>query len=674
MALCVLQAGVLLVATPPTAAAADATASGLTLAGNATYDVLPDQAKVAVTVALTATNTLKDTKTKRYFFRVGYVTVLPNTSNYRLHASSGKPRVTVSSETATYVNLKLDFGANLAAGKSTTLTLTYDIKDPGGAADRPVRVSRSLVSFAAWAVTGPGTTGQTVTVRFPSGYDVLVRRGPLNGPTPDASGHDVWRSGALAAPLDFVADISADRQTDYAESQRTVALASGTAKVTMQAWPDDPAWETRVGSIVERALPILEREIGLPWPSDQPLRVREALVRSTGGYAGLYDPAEHRVDIAYAAPDAIVIHELAHAWFNGGLVADRWIAEGFASHYAELAAKELGIDPVPVAPPDDTAPPAPLNAWGQATPDATGSESWGYAASQRVADAIAARAGEDRLRAVWQRAASGVGTYQAGADGAEPAPGVPDWRGLLDLLEEATDSSFVDVWRQWVVRPQDVAALDDRASALEAYRQAVEDAGEWPLPASIRAAMRAWRFDVARDQLAAAAAVLVQRNKLQAAAAAAQLTLPVTLRATFEGGAGLDVAATEATGEQAVVDAIVGARAARPGAIGVGEEAIVSVGLLFQHPEADLADAIAALAAGNLEPAYADAIAARDAWHNAADNGRSRILSVILLTIATVVLLSLVRRALMPRRPGVSTLRRHPAGTAEDEGGAATKA
>ncbi|HET7181111.1 MAG TPA: hypothetical protein VFI15_02660 [Candidatus Limnocylindrales bacterium] len=679
---------------PATTLAADAS-PGLTLVGDATYDVLPDQARVAVTVKLTATNNLKDTKTKKYYYRVAYLTVLPNTSGYKLAAASGKPKVTVSSKTATYVNLKLDFGANLAAGKTRTFTLTYDIKDPGGAPDRALRISKSLVSFGAWAVAAPGSTGGSVTVRFPAGYDVLVRRGPLAGPTKDATGHDIWTTGPLAAPLDFVADLSADRPTDYVETQRTVRLAAGSATVAMQAWPDDAAWEQRVGSVVERAVPVLERLIGLPWPSGQPLQVREALVRSTGGYAGIYDPAAHRIDISYAAPDAVVIHELAHAWFNGGLVADRWIAEGFASHYADLAAKELGIDPVPVTPPDDATPPTPptpptpLNAWGQATPDATDAESWGYTTSLRLADAIAARAGEDALRAVWSKAARGIGGYQPQPGAEEPALGVPDWRGLLDLLEDTTHVGFADLWREWVARPEDLAVLADRASAIGYYRRSLENAGTWQLPESIRAALRAWRFDIAREQLTAADQVQAQRVTLESTARAAGVTLPGTVRTVFEGAGGPPAAATEATAEQAVVDAIAGARSARPGDVGVAEEWIIRVGLLFQHPDTDLTDAMTALAAGDLQPAYADATSAESAWRNAADAGRARILSVILLAIALFLLIGLVRRGRVPGSPGVAgargrpgttgTLAGHPAGTAGEAGsagdeGAATQA
>ena len=133
--------------------ATDAASAGLTIAGAATYDVLPDTGRVAVSVVLTATNHLKDTVTKRLFFRTAILTVLPGTSGFHITAGggtiagTGKPNVTVSSRKPTYTNLKIDLGANLAAGKSTTLTLTFEIRDPDGAPDRAVRISPSLVSF-----------------------------------------------------------------------------------------------------------------------------------------------------------------------------------------------------------------------------------------------------------------------------------------------------------------------------------------------------------------------------------------------------------------------------------------------------------------------------------------------------------------------------------------------
>src|SRR3954468_24343949 len=230
----------------------------LSLVGAATYDVRPADGRVVVSVRLTAANHLKDTVTKRYFFRTGFLTVLPGTSGFKLTGGAGAPRGSISSEKPTYTILKLDLGANLAAGKSTTLTLTFDLKDPGGAPDRPVRISPSLVSFPAWAFATPNTPGASVQVRLPSGYHLTAGRGRLQGPTSDENGHDVWRSGSIADPLHYITDVAADRPSEYAETTRTVRLGPSTATVVLRAWPDDPAWRDRIGRLIDRALPVLQ--------------------------------------------------------------------------------------------------------------------------------------------------------------------------------------------------------------------------------------------------------------------------------------------------------------------------------------------------------------------------------------------------------------------------------
>jgi hypothetical protein len=631
--------------------AVDAATPGLTLVGATTYDVLPAEGRVAVGVVLTATNHLKDTPARRFFFRTAVVTVLPGTTGFRISGGSGKAKVTVSQRTATYTNLKIDLGANLAAGKTATLTLAFDLPDPGGAPDRAVRISPSLVSFAAWAVAAPGSTGASVAVRLPSGYDATIGRGPLTGPVADGAGHDTWSSGPIATPLTFVADVVADRPTDYVETTVSVPLGGGTGSVTIRSWPDDPAWRDRVGALLVRALPILEREIGVPYPLSQPLVVHEAVARGTDGYAGLYDPTTDQIDISYAAPDGVVIHELAHAWFNGSLVADKWAAEAFAAYYAELTARQLGVDPASPVPPTEPGNWAiPLNAWGPTGSLPAASETWAYAASLDLAREIAQRAGTDALRAVWLAASKGIGAYQPPNGTIEPALGVPDWRGLLDLLEERTGMSFADLWLAHVARPTDVAALADRAATRGYYLRSIALAGDWQLPPLVRNAMRAWQFGLARDLLAATDGVSAQRTKLEQTAATAGLTLPTTLRSAFEGTGGIAVAADEASAEQSVVDAIVSARAAEPDESAVGERLIIAIGLIGADPGNEVRRAAARFAAADLQGAYADATDAGAAWTGAAALGRSRIVSTVLLLLAVVLLAGLVRQRRSARR------------------------
>ena len=61
------------------------------------------------------------------------------------------------------------------------------------------------------------------------------------------------------------------------------------------------------------------------------LTVQEAVTRSSGGYAALFDPGAARIEVAYDAKPFVVLHESAHAWFNGRLIADRWTAGGEVS-------------------------------------------------------------------------------------------------------------------------------------------------------------------------------------------------------------------------------------------------------------------------------------------------------------------------------------------------------
>ena len=156
--------------------------------------------------------------------------------------------------------------------------------------------------------------------------------------------------------------------------------------------------------------------------------------------------------------------------------------------------------------------------------------------------------------------------------------------------------------------------------------------------------MRAWQFDVAGELSEQAEAVLVQRATLEASAAAANVTLPDRLRQAFEGTGGLDAAAAEAESEQAIVDAIATAEAARPTTTEPGEQIMIFIGLIATDAEGRLALARASLNFGDVETAYLAAVAAEAAWIDAADLGRTRLVSFVLLTLALLLLASLIRQ------------------------------
>ena len=604
---------------------------------------------MAVSVAVKATNHLKDTATKQYFFKSGYLAVLPGASGFNLSGGPGTPTVSVSSRQPTYTLLRLNFGENLAAGATTDLTLTFDVKDPGGAPDRVVRISPSIVTFFVWAFATAETSGSSVTVRVPADYETSITRGPLTGPETDGSGNQVWTSGRIASPLDFIADVTAARPGAYQESSRSALVGDRVAVVVLRSWPDDEDWRLRMTDLFLAGLPVLGTEIGVTWPLDGPLTVQEAIIAG-GGYAGLYDPAAHRIDVAYSALPGVILHEAAHSWFNGHLVADRWAAEAFASYYAEVSATAMGITATSPELTDELRAAAiPLNAWGAIGSEPATTEGYAYAASLALARLIAERAGPEKLRQVWQLAAAGTGAYQPIGGTREQLGRAPDWRGLLDLFEETTGASFEDLWRAWVTRPEDLPSLDARTAARAAYSEAVAEAGPWLLPQSIRSAMRDWQFDVAQKEIADARGVVRQREALEREASRAGLILPLTLEAAFEGDGGLDAAAAEASAQLATVGAVEHAAGLRP----VEPNVLQVVGLWgMPDPGLQLAEARSAFARGDLDAAMTAAGEAEARWAGAEESGRGRLISVALLVLSVVLLLGLLLQGIRRVRRG----------------------
>jgi hypothetical protein len=656
-----------LAANPPAAAAAG---PSVTMVTTSTYDVLPAEHRVAVTVAITATSHLSDTVTRHFYSDRAYLAVIPTASKFHLSAAAGSPSVAVSSRSAAGTVLLLRFGSSLGAGRSLAMTLTFEIADPGGTPDRPLRISPSLVSFQAWAYGSDGVPGSRISVRLPKDYAVVIGRGPLTGPSDTPDGLVTFESGALPSPSTFVADILADRPGALVDNVRQVDVGGQPVMLRLRSWPDDPAWRAQVADLLTPALPALAAEIGLPWRLAPELEVQETLPKSGGGApaggigdafdAAALDPAASRLDIAYIANATSILHGAAHAWFNGELVTDQWIADGFAALYAEragLAMKVVVASPTMTA--EALARAVPLNAWSPGGP----ADAYAEAAALALAREIEAMVGDEALRAVWSDAANRLPAYQSPPQAAVPSPGASspatapevtpgpaDWRTLLDLLEAHSSVSIDGLWRRWVVRPGDAALLDARAAARRKYDAVVSEAGAWTLPRSIREAMRAWQFEVADQELDAAASVLRQRDQVAAAARAAGLVPPSSLQAAFEGGDSLSGAAAEAVTELAVITTYAEAAATRPAAPDIPTR----IGLLGTEPDADLAAAATAFAGGNLDDTLRLAAAAKATWLATPDVARGRIISGALLGLAILLLAWAFIKARRKRRARTS--------------------
>jgi hypothetical protein len=639
---------------PPLASDVRAAAPDLTLVGAAQYDVDPPSKAVHVSVDLLATNHLHDTASRRFYFDRAYLPVMPGTTGFRLAGSSGAPSVAVARRRADYTLLQLNFGQQLFSGTSASFRLRFDLPDSGGAATRDVRIGASLVSFPVWAFATTSTPGASIAVSFPAGYTIDVSGAAFPTPTTEG-GRVVYRSTGISDALSYFSYFVADRPGSYSET-RTSATVNGTsAPLTIRAWPDDPRWARRVSVLFTRALPVIGELVGLPWERPQGLVVQEAVSRTTGGYAGLFDPKAGRIEVAYYADAFVILHEASHAWFNGALLADRWANEAFASYYAYAAAGRIN-EPITtdVLTPTLKAAKIPLNAWGAIGREQRATEDYAYVASLELAKALAQRAGQAGLRSVWAAAAAGDSPYQpvphatsgAATVAPEKAASVPDWRGLLDLLEARTGKSYDDLWREWVVRDTEKPLLDARRTALTEYKAVVAEAGSWSLPRGVRDALRAWQFPQATQLLTGARAVLARRTPLEDAARVAALTLPARLQTVFETGDGFAAADAEVDAELAAIHALAAAHDARPASSGPLEQ----IGLIGETPDRDLAAARAAFQAGDVAGATNSAVLVRAEWVGAGEVGRNRILVTLGLTLLVLLALAAIASILRARR------------------------
>jgi hypothetical protein len=622
----------------------------LTMIGAATYDVRPASHLVHVTIQLSVTNHLADTVIIRRTFSRVEVTVPPTTTHPSATAGTKKVPVSVVSRTASQAVLSVGLGGALGAGHTTSVTLAFDLPDPGGKPNRAIRVGASLVTFPVWAFGSAGQAGSKVVVRFPAGYDVRVVAGTLGAPVVAADGSVSLTSGPIADPLAFNAVVAADRPSSFVETKLDLEIGDQPVSLVVRAWPDDATWGTRMTKLIRSSLPLLAAEIGLPYQPNTPVvAVEEALPRSIDGYAATYQPDQGTIQIAYTADDTIAIHELAHLWFDGSLFADRWIDDGFAIFYGNRVAQQLKLRPR-----DESITPAlaaaatPLNTWSgaDATADATSetpasalADRYGRAAAVTIAGRLYALVGASSLQAVWQAASGREAAYQPAGQVLPSlvSAGPPDWRGLLDLISERTGTDATSLWSSLVVTPAEQSILATRTAARSQYAVLRTRAAGWAVPQAVLDALNAWQFGTASDLLTALDQLLDQRDRIAADAAAANLSPPSTIQTVFEQGAAA-TAQTEAANELQVIQAISTAASSEPSAPSL----IDQIGLIGVDPAGDLSAAGTAFSSGDMAAARSRALAADEAWSAASDSGGFRVRVAIASFLVAAVILGFV--------------------------------
>ncbi len=618
-------------AAPPPVEAAQ---SGLSYISVATWTVDPAMGSVHVDLEITATSKTVNSGGRRYYYPGLQLTLPLSTANYLAYDDTGQSLpVAVTAGEPSGVVVYVPFRQRLYSGQSVSFELKFDLVDPGGATDRDLRIGEDVVSFPVSAFGSEGTPGGWVSVVFPAGYIVQEQFGSLtssvtgggetvfsSGPVPDATALDAWFTASRTMP-----------DADFRTEQITV----GPLAVTLRYWSDDPGWADQVAQVLQAGYPLLSQMIGIGDPTAKTLTVEEATTQGIDGFSGDYDPNFSLARVSYFADPIVILHEVAHMWFNGSLASDRWIDEGFASYYAEQAVLQLRMpDHAPVLSPSLMPAAIPLNDWTSAGAPDTATEAYLYGASLEVARRIVAIAGTADMSEVWAEARAGTGAY-AGPSGL-PASGPADWRSFLDYLEQTTGQSFTPIWQQWVMTPSQVGLLNDRASARVDYAATQAAAGGWLLGPDVREAMDSWQFTSATALLSQAREVQVLRQEIGTDAAAEGTTPPGTLQTIFQ-TVGAGAAVTEAQKELSALDDLSAALEARA----ESKSAAKAVGLLGTDPDADLEAAQKAFANGDLGQAVSMADSARSAWTGAGAVGQIRILGTAAGTAGVLLLLAL---------------------------------
>lgn len=610
-----------------TAAASTAHAEGddLEVVSDTTYVVDGDAGLVRVSNALQIKNVKPDQRVSggvRYFYFTGYGVPIPvRATNVTAMTASGTPlavetRIVNEGE---YVLAEVTFARNLRYGKVETVIVSYDVV---GALPREDNQNRINPAIAAFDVIAWGDPGQTsVKVVIPDSYEV-----ELNGDDMTRTwenGTNVYSSGPIEDPLGWYVFVTAQ---DEDRLTITDVKVDG-AEFEVRGWPGDTEWASFADTTITEGLPVLEDLVGQEWPHEGRFRITESYSPYLYGYAGWYNAADEKIEIVEQLEADVMLHELAHAWFNNDHFADRWITEGLADAYADQAMVKLGEKPTPrdeVSTDDEAA--IRLSDWDVPTGTAEeieALETYGYGASRLVVGSIVEQLGEDGMRQVLAAIDNGEIPYLGEGTPETLTGGYADWRRFLDLVQErGADSTIEQLLRTWVVTDAEAKDLDARAAARTKYDALETAGGDWAVPEGIRRAMSSWHFDQATDDIADATGILTARDHLRETAEGLGLDVPTDIEDSYQGmlGANADFAPVQERIDDyeaaAAVIASTTATLAKPPSL------LEQLGLRGKTPQADLDAARTAFEQGKLDEATQAAERAATTRNAAEEIGR----------------------------------------------------
>jgi hypothetical protein len=611
-------------------------AAEYTLETEATYDVRPAGGRIAVTIDVTFTNTTPDPEGRFSVFEELRLAIHQEATNLSARDRDGELDVRAAVNARDVNVATVTLRERLRYEDTTRLQVRYTLADSN---NPQLRVRPSVVVFPAW---GFGTASE-VRVTIPAGYEVRVDGDPLT----DDSGTLV--SGRIAEPARWLALVTAVQPSEYANFDATIPLAGGTADLSVRAFADDQPWGERTLALVSEALPLLEEEIGLPYPRIGQLVLVEAVTSDASGFGEEVDGGTEMA-IAFDQPTFTALHQVSHVWLSSELIEARWLREGLASVVAAAVAGELDIDPPydPAAQAEEMADVAfPLDSWStDAGPEG---EAYGYAASWAFLAELEEMVGAGAVRTVLARVAAGIGPYESTDVEPEPLPdptGIPPvsltTRTFLDQLETVSQASLTETFSATVLTKADIALLPEREEARAAFAELVAAAGSWGAPDPVKGAMTAWQFDDAHAQMEEAAAWIAQRDEILDEMQTTGLSAPDRLQQAYRSYGGGPEAIAELEAEAALVDAY----ASAAGAVNGERTFLARIGLIGgPDPSGELSVANGLFADGDLRGAIDAVSEAQRIVASAETGGLVRIASAALVAVLVLGLaVLLVRR------------------------------
>jgi hypothetical protein len=619
-------------------------ADNLRVSADATYTLDPGAGRVHVVIQYEVTDLKPNTSRFIYYYRAYTFGIQREAKSIRASDSGGALSIETKNHPY-YIELTVDFRHFIYYRDTAKFTVRYDLVGGAPRSESSIRIGKAFATFGVWAW---GDAGQSrVEVDLPQGFGSTIDGDPMSKTS--TAGRETLRAKP-SSPESFFAILSAENPLAYKADRLSLA---GGVEIVVMAWPEDTRWDDTVRATLSTGMPELRELIGLDWPVEHDLNVRERYTPALEGYAGVFFTEQQRIDVSEDLDPVVIVHEASHAWFNEDLFVERWIYEGLAQEYAWRVQQAVGgeDDGLPERPDTDDPGFVRLSQWtfpevirDQKTDDR---ERYGYQASFWVMHRIVDTVGVDRMRTAFAAAAADVTPYP-GAAAPEKMSGTPGWERFLDLVESLERTDSADTERSltdFVLTTSAIGDLQDRADARKAYRELL-DAGHGWLPGwYVRKQMSEWRFDVAEQRIAAASAVLALRLRVDDAASALGLDPDGALKTAYEGASdSLDQATALANDELAALAAIAEAKTK----VESEPDLVSQIGLLGSTPQMPYDAARAAFERGDIVGAKASAAAAAALMADAAALGQQRLVLgtavVVGLLVLLVVLLALRRR------------------------------